>query len=209
MEPLLTLAAASLAATLVRGDVHGLLGWQNLRNVTSTSGQISGNNWLNAILYGGAGAGWYWTDHLKTSIDIGGGTSGRQYAFTQTNSGSQSIYAQSRTRTHETNVAVTQQYQFLTNQWVHPYVGVGLDVARQTSRVEFQNVTLVDNVSHTSRTIALPPSETTRRTLVRPFVEAGFKSYFTRRLFWTGDVRLRYRNGIDEVRFRGGLGIDF
>ena len=31
----------------------------------------------------------------------------------------------------------------------------------------------------------------------------------TRQAFFTGDTRLMFRNGLDEVLFRAGFGIDF
>ena len=52
---------------LSRADVHFVIGWQNLRNERAHDEY---DDWLNNIFYGGAGAGWYWSDHLKTQVDI-------------------------------------------------------------------------------------------------------------------------------------------
>ena len=60
------------AAELPRADAHVTIGWQNLHKPQPEGGSY--NDWLNAIFYGGAGAGWYWNDHLKTQIDFGAGT---------------------------------------------------------------------------------------------------------------------------------------
>ncbi len=59
-----------------RADVHVAAGWQNLHKEQAYEYY---DNWLNAIAYGGAGAGWYWTEHLKTQIDVGGGTRDHQF----------------------------------------------------------------------------------------------------------------------------------
>src|SRR5690349_13605570 len=69
-----------------RADFHGVLGWQNLRR-DREGGEFIGpdQNWAHAILYGGAGAGWYWTDHLKTQIDIGANTPARHYRYRSRN----------------------------------------------------------------------------------------------------------------------------
>ena len=44
---------------LVRGDVHFVIGWQNLHKEQATQQGCCSNDWLNTIFYGAAGAGWY------------------------------------------------------------------------------------------------------------------------------------------------------
>src|SRR5512138_50821 len=56
------------AVELPRADAHFVIGWQNLRR---DQPQSSYNAWLNGIVYAGGGAGWYWTDHVKTQVDVG------------------------------------------------------------------------------------------------------------------------------------------
>ena len=68
-------------APLNRGDAHFVIGWQNLHKEQP---QQHYNDWLNGIFYGGAGAGWYWTDNLKTQVDFGGGTKADQYPLQPT-----------------------------------------------------------------------------------------------------------------------------
>jgi hypothetical protein len=51
------------------------------------------------------------------------------------------------------------------------------------------------------------PRETPRHT--RPFAGFGFKSYMTPRSFFRSDVKLVFRDGIDEVLLRLGFGVDF
>src|SRR5260221_14267591 len=65
---------------LTRGDAHFVIGWQNLHKPQSRQQSYS-NDWVNGIFYGGAGAGWEWTDNLKTQEDGGGGNRGRQYRY--------------------------------------------------------------------------------------------------------------------------------
>jgi opacity protein-like surface antigen len=193
---------------LAHGDAQVVVGWQNLRE-KQPPGTLSHNDWLSSIVHGAAGAGWYWTDHLKTEIDFGGGTSGRQYRYGQVTAGGTTTYSESLLRIRETNIGVSQQYQFFRNEWFHPHVGLGVDIARQHSTEQYYPVTIVDSVTHVSRTVVDQRLETETRTLVRPFGELGFKAYMTRRAFFTGDTRLRFRGGIDEVRFRFGFGVDF
>jgi opacity protein-like surface antigen len=209
------LAGAALAAAqepaqtpLNRGDVHFVIGWQNLHKEQPQPQPF--NNWLNNILFGGAGAGWYWTDHLKTQIDFGGGTQGHQYRYEPIVINGQTTGSSSRVSVRQQSVAVSQQYQFFRNQWFHPHVGAGVDIARETTTEEYSPVFVFDSVTRTSRQITPTRNEgPEHRMLARPFGELGFKAYITRRAFFTGDTRIMVRHGIDEVLFRCGFGIDF
>lgn len=196
-------------APLSHGDVQAVIGWQNLREPQPANTIALDNNWLNSIVHGAVGAGWYWSDQLKTEIDFGGGTSGRQFRYNQAVTNGATTISESSLRVRETNVGISQQYQFFRNEWFHPHVGAGVDVARQHRTEQYYPTTIVDNVTHTSRTIVGPRTESETRTLVRPFAEAGFKAYMSRRSFFTTDTRLRFRGGVDEVRFRFGFGVDF
>jgi opacity protein-like surface antigen len=211
---LLALMAGSSAAAaqeapagpVTRGDVHFVLGWQNLHKPDSQNS----NDWINAILFGGVGAGWYWTDNLKTQVDFGGGTSGEQYRYEPRFANGVDITEFSRLTIRQSSVAIGQQYQFFRNQWFHPHVGGGVDIARETTREEYQPVFTFDPVTRTSRQLSPARVEgPEHHVIARPFLETGFKAYMTRRAFFTGDMRLMARHGIDEVLFRAGFGIDF
>jgi opacity protein-like surface antigen len=195
-------------APLTRGDAHFVIGWQNLHKEQPAQHY---NDWLNGILYGGAGAGWYWTDNLKTQVDFGAGTEARQYRYEPIIvNGQTTTSSSSRVSVRQQSVAIAQQYQFFRNQWFHPHVGAGVDIARETTREEYDPVFLFDNVTRVSQQIAPARTEgPDHRMIARPFAEAGFKAYMTRRAFFTGDSRLMIRHGIDEVLFRFGFGVDF
>src|SRR5262245_42775096 len=118
---LIALLAQSAPAQLQlpRADVQIMVGWQNLHKDRSLDDY---NDWLNEIIYAGAGAGWHWTDHLKTQIDIGAGTTGRQFRYEPLVVEGKQTYQSSRISVREQNVAIAQQYQFFRNQWFHPRV---------------------------------------------------------------------------------------
>jgi hypothetical protein len=194
---------------LSRGDVHVVLGWQNLRNDQAVERPYS-NDWINAIAFGGGGAGWYWTDNLKTQVDFGGGTKGHQYRYEPLVINGQTTSVSSEVSVQQQSVAIAQHYQFFRNQWFHPHVGAGVDIARQTTREQYQSVFVFDPITRTSRQVSPPRVEgPEHRIIARPFGEAGFKAYMTRRAFFTSDMRLMVRDGIDEVLFRFGFGVDF
>jgi hypothetical protein len=209
------IAASGLAAAqepsrspMTRADTHFVIGWQNLHK--DQPGSDNFNNWINGIFYGGAGAGWYWTDHLKTQVDVGAGTKGRQYRYAPIFINGQPTGSSSRLEVRQQSLAVSQQYQFFRNQWFHPHLGAGVDIARETTREEYSPLFVFDPVTRTSRQHLPPRIEgPEHRTIARPFAEAGFKAYMTRRAFFTADTRLMYRKGLDEVLFRLGFGIDF
>jgi opacity protein-like surface antigen len=193
---------------LTRADVQVVVGWQNLRREQPQ--QSYNDNWMNGIFYGGGGAGWYWTDHLKTRVDFGAGTEGHQYRYEPIVVNGQTSASSSRLSVQRQSVAVAQQYQFFRNQWFHPYVGAGLDIARETTIESYDPVFVFDSVTRVSR--QLTPAQTRgpdHRMVARPFAETGFKAYMTRRAFFTGDMRVAFRHGVDETLFRCGFGVDF
>jgi opacity protein-like surface antigen len=211
MKALMLLAllaqAPSVPAHLPRADVHAVIGWQNLRKEQPTQ---HFNDWLNAIFYGGVGAGWHWTANLKTQIDFGAGTSGDQYRVEQIGSNNGQTYETSRVSVRQSAVTIQQQYQFFRNQWFHPHVGAGVELARETTTERYDPIFVFDNVTRTSR--ILQPARTEgpdHRFIARGVGEVGFKAYMTRRAFFTGDMRLMFRNGIEQVLFRTGFGFDF
>jgi opacity protein-like surface antigen len=196
-------------APLNRGDVHFVLGWQNIRK-EQPSAQSFDNDWLNGIFYGGAGAGWYWTDNLKTQVDVGGGTHANQYRYESTTVNGLNTTTSSRLRVQQQNLALSQQYQFFRNEWFHPHIGAGIDIARETTTEEYEPTFAFDSAARVTRQLTPRRIEgPDHRIVARPFVEAGFKGYVTRRAFFTGDSRVMVRGGIDEVLFRFGFGVDF
>jgi hypothetical protein len=193
-----------------RADFYAVTGWQNLR--MERSGDFDGpdHNWAHAILFGGAGTGWYWTDHLKTQIDAGTGTPARHYRYrSRTINGFQTSEI-SRVRVRRPSLALSQQYQFFRNEWFHPRVGIGVDIARETRTEQYDPIWGFDTVGRVTRELVPARSEgPEHRVVVRPFGDLGFKAYMTRRAFFTGDMRLMVHGGVDQVLFRAGFGIDF
>lgn len=198
------------AATMPRADAHFVLGWQNLRLDRDSDFDGPNHNWAHAILYGGAGVSWYWNEHLKTQIDAGAITPARHYRYRLRMINGFQASEISRVRVTRPGIAIAQQYQFFRNEWFHPRVGVGVDIARETRTEYYEPVWGYDTVARVTR--QLVPARTgapEHHTVVRPFVETGFKAYMTRRAFFTGDMRLMIHSGVDQVLFRGGFGIDF
>jgi opacity protein-like surface antigen len=200
-------ASAQTPVRLPRADAHFVLGWQNLEKEQP---EQHFNDWLNAIFYGGLGAGWYWNDNLKTQIDFGAGTTADQYRVHQIASAGTQTYETSRVSVRQSAVTIQQQYQFFRNQWFHPHVGAGVELARETTTERYDPIFVFDNVTRTSRILQPARTEGPDHTFIaRGVGEVGFKAYLTRRAFFTGDMRLMFRDGIEQVLFRTGFGFDF
>ena len=191
--------AQTVAGPLQRADVSATLGWLNADKGDLDDNRGS-NDWYNRSLYGGAGLGWYWTDHWKTEIDGGASTSADLRVYSYVNDGRttplSSTYAFATRR-----VAIGQQYQFGRNVWVHPFAGAGIDLTwEQTDRTdEIYSSQGVRTTTH--------PRRTEWRT--RPFATFGLKVYVGPRAFFRTDMKLVFDKGIDEALFRFGLGVDF
>ncbi len=208
-------APAALAQTvpvppspIARGDVSGMLGWFNADKADVDT--RSYNDWYNSSLYGGIGAGWYWTDNHKTEIDFGATTEGDIYAARPVIVGTQQTYINSRLFFSTRKLAVSQQYQAYRNVWFHPHVAAGIDLTWEKSREERFPTYVYDSVTRTSREIApgQPPAPDVD-LIVRPFAAVGFKAYMTQRGFFRSDLRFTIDDGIDEALWRFGFGIDF
>jgi hypothetical protein len=217
LQAVLLLAAIAPAASaqtaappspIARGDVTGTLGWFN-----ADKGNVSReryNDWYNSSLYGGIGAGWYWTDNHKTEIDFGATTGGDIYTSSPVVVGNQQTFTTSQFFFSTRKLTLSQQYQAYRNVWFHPHVAAGVDLTWEESREERSPTILFDNVGRASRQIL--PAQTIGPDvdlIVRPFAAVGFKAYMTTRGFFRSDLRFTFKSGIDEVLWRFGFGVDF
>jgi hypothetical protein len=211
---LVAIAPAAFAQTapppspIARWDVTGTLGWFNADKSDAT--RESYNEWYNSSLYGGIGAGWYWTDNHKTEIDFAGTTGGDIYTTTPVVIGNQQTFTTSRFFFSTRRLTLGQQYQAYRNAWFHPHVAAGIDLTWEKSREERSPTILFDSPSRTTR--ELLPAQTIGpdvELIVRPYAAVGFKAYMSQRAFFRSDLRFTFRDGIDEALWRVGFGVDF
>jgi outer membrane protein W len=197
--------AQANAQPLVRADFTGIIAWLNVNK----SGLTEYNDWYNRSAYGGASAGWFWTDHLRTEVDIGASSPAELYAARPVDLDGVRTYTYSEYRFSTRRIALSQQYQFLRNVWVHPHAGVGLDVTWERTERTDEPVFTFDSVTRATR-IARPEftAEPTTQVLYRPFAEIGFKAYMSRTVFFRADMRTVFHSGLDELLLRFGVGVD-
>jgi outer membrane protein W len=194
-------AMAQPPAKLTNADAVGFIGWFNADKSELTQEQYA-NDWYNRSLYAGAAAGWYWTDHLKTEVDVGITSRARLSVYNVDFPGNSPVSRNSTYRFGTSRVAVGQHYQFLRNAWVHPFIGAGVDVTwEQTDRTDE-----LYPVQIAPREVVYPRQSDVR---TRPFVTAGIKGYFAERAFIRTDLKLVFDRSVDEALFRFGIGVDF
>lgn len=199
-------AQPAASGPVARVDIHGSLGWANTQRTDITDY----DDWDHGIATGGVGAGWYWTNHVKTEIELSAVSRAQFYRFERLDAGGQSIYRSSNVGVRAQGLSVAQLYQGLRNTWVHPFVGAGLDLRRETTVEDFDPVQFYDY--NLRQPVFLEPARSVgpRTTLVaRPFVVAGLKAYITERAFFRSDLRAGFGGHAREVVARAGFGIDF
>lgn len=191
---------------LARGDVTGVLGWFNLNK----SELDSHNDWLGRSVFGGAGAGWYWTDHLKAALEFGATSHVEIYTATPVRIAGTQVFLPTSFTFTTRRVTLGQLYQFGRNEWFHPFAGGGLDVVwERTKRVDEygyyfdpvlrQSQLVRDRVDHQETTDVEP----------RAFLSSGFKAYLSRRAFFLLDGRVTFARRPEEILIRIGFGSDF
>lgn len=194
-------------------------------DVTATIGSFSAkraeaeeyNDWTHSLL-GGIGGGYYWSDHLKTEIDVA--SRGRAELYSSEPAGVPGSPLSSIFQEHayqSVAVSVAQSYQFGRNALFHPFVTAGIDIERQRHEIErpaqsiaiYVRSPLNPQISQVSGHISIPAlSRTETAVTVTPYAAAGFKAYFTERGFFRTDLKIGIRSGIDRVVWSAGFGAD-
>ena len=185
----------------------GTVGWLSAN--THPSGLYDNHDWVPS-LFGAASAGWYWTDNLKTEVDVGAGTKARVFGGRQITIDGRTTYVSASSKFSRQTLGISQQYQFLHNGWFHPHLAAGANITWERRTDHIAPIYLYDPVSRTSRIAAPERTEGPRTSVtVRPFVAAGYKAYMTPRTFFRNDLRVAFRGGPDETVLRIGFGVDF
>jgi hypothetical protein len=191
---------------LMRGDISGTVGW-----ITLNKSEVSSyNNWRTEGLFS-VRAGWYWTNHLKTSIDASITTDADVYVAGQ--SGvfpGVPLYPSSRYTFRGHHLGISQAYQFRHNQWVHPFLAAGVDILAERRSQREDPLFFYDQVTRQTRVLrdAIEhPDRTDVRT--RAMISGGLKAYVSRKAFVLTDVRVTFGRRAEELHWGFGVGADF
>jgi opacity protein-like surface antigen len=209
LTTLLCLAVLACAADArAQWDVAGQLALLN-RNKAELS---QWDRWYSAPAIDGS-AGRYWTPHFKTELEIG--TAG-QGTIDGTEStpvpGSSFPYQRYREHTfRETTVGATALYQFFENQWIHPFVGAGVELVRERHSADsLAGTTTRPSVAFPALGLPAVPAINRVTYSVRPLVTGGFKFYVSPRAFIRTEVRTSLAADRPlALQWRGGIGFDF
>lgn len=154
--------------------------------------------------------GRYWTSHLKTEASVAYLTSHEVFGsdvVPVAGGLGQAFYQTDIARSY---VGAAMTYQFFDNVFAHPYVSGGVRMSIfDRHKVRTPSAWVSDRLS--SRDYPIPAFEVRdREVLVRPYVAAGFKSYFDERMFIRSEVSSLFSDrGPVHWALRLGFGVDF
>lgn len=208
----LACAAPAAAQGLPRHDVSFLFGWSTANRPQPS---LPYDSWLGAWFVTGT-AGWYWSDHQKTEVTVSGSSERQHFGGFEFHDLSPLAYT-TRSTTFGVRTQIftgAQIYQFFRNTFVHPFVGVGLEVDRERWHGVTTEETYVRATEAPASPYELTSSTTTEdgpeiRFRARPFALTGLKGYFTERTFIRADVSVSAGSRLDRVAWRVGGGFDF
>ena len=202
---LLALTAAA-DAHAQQWDTAGQLALLN-RNKADLRGY---DQWYSAAAINGS-VGRYWTPHLKTEFEVGtaaqGEIDGAEPAVVPALTFPFPRYREHKLR--ETTVGATAIYQFFENQWVHPFVGSGVELVHERHIADAIPATSVVISSAPVRLPAVAAVDSVSYSL-RPLVTGGVKFYVTPHAFIRTEVRASLTPDVPAaLQWRAGLGFDF
>jgi hypothetical protein len=170
------------------------------------------DRWYSAAAIDGA-VGRYWTPHFKTELEVGTAAEGSIDGEESTPVPGLS-FPYPRYRDHklrETTIGATAMYQFFENQWVHPFVGGGVELVRERHVADALPAETI-RFSTVVPNVRLPPVAAINSVTysVRPLVTGGFKFYVTPHAFVRTEVRTSLTTDRPvALQWRGGIGFDF
>ena len=205
LVPSVSAAVAQDGSRLARGDVSVTAG----RLTVDTSEFDSYDHWRGQGLFT-AGVGWYWTDHLKSEVEIGASTKARTYGAVPVVIAGQPYVASSEMSFSSTRLTLLQRYQFGRNEWFHPNVAAGLDLVSRSQSLRQDPIHVYDPATRQNRVLRSGGRRDLRReTEVRAVALGGFKAYLTPRSFVLADIRTTFAARPEDVLMRVGFGVDF
>jgi hypothetical protein len=161
------------------------------------------DRWAQSV-FGDMSAGFYWTDHLKTEVDLLWASETTTYSSEPFEAGG---YVQVMHRFQNRVFSAAQTYQFGRNAFFHPFVTAGVSVDRERRSFERPAQTAYFSATRTFPVAA--ELRTVTHVGARPFAATGFKAYFSERGFFRSDLKLDFEHGIEQVTWKAAFGVDF
>lgn len=186
--------------------MSGTVGWVHVNKSEFTDY----NDWRSQAGFG-LSAGWYWTDHHVTRVGVTGTTTATLYAPVTIVVNSLPVFVSTRRSFSTRRLGIVQQYQFRRNEWVHPFLGAGVDVVWERLGAEDDPVYVFDQVTRQSRLTRNAVNYPVRTEVAaRGVLTGGVKAYMSRKAFALTDLRVSIGRGrTEDAEWRFGLGVDF
>ena len=186
-------------------DVSGDIGWFNSRRAEVTD---TWDQWYD-VPAASASVGRYWTPHIRSDVRVSVAGEGRTFQQDRIGSSGELFprYREHYFRTAAAGIGLS--YQFLENQWFHPFAGGGVEVERQSHRIVSPELRLPPRPGQPP--LVLPPltAGPTVSYSARPFVATGFKWYVHERAFIRSDVKVSIgRDRNIQNTYSAGIGVD-
>lgn len=184
-------------------DASGHMAWLT---VDKTGVAPEYDRWYDVASFG-ASLGRFVGRHLKVEVDAASSASADVYVqrLVSVPTVPYPIYVSQPHRFRMTTVSGGAAYQFFDNHWFHPFVGAGIEAARETRTVEQVQFPTVP-----PGTVVLDPPGTTSAWWALAFADVGFKWFVSERAFVRSDVRTTFDgDGVSHVSWRSGVGFDF
>jgi hypothetical protein len=184
-----------------RWDAAGFIGW---RGVNKSAIAPEWNEWYDVATFN-VSAGHYLTPHVKLDVDLSTTSEGSVYSqdFVTSPVAPPVVIARDH-EFHRTTLAAIVAYQFFENQWVHPFLGIGLEGIREAEQVESLITSPIGPRS------PLLNRESRVRYSARPVVTGGVKWYASERAFIRTDLLTSFSTeGVESTVWRFGVGVDF
>jgi len=167
--------------------------------------ETTGDTAWSGSFFKGVSTGYYWTDHLKTEVELGfpNPTEGYSYSNQRLANGTFASIADQRTYTYSgPKLAIAQVYQFGRNAPFHPYAFAGVDIDRE--RIDLDRHTFISG----PRSSETEETSSSTRIRARGFTGAGFKAYLSERAFFKGEMKLDIGQSLNQVTWKAGVGVD-
>jgi hypothetical protein len=159
--------------------------------------------------------GYYWTDNLKTELQLQTGTEASYYGYPEVirvPGIAVPVYRSFEQRAHVTSIAPAVHYQFFRNQWFHPFLGAGVSLDRDRVRRVYPEQPVPTGANGGPPWAQLPREEQPTRTTIvpRPLLLGGFKAYVASRAFLRTDASATFVvRSRAMLRWQVGVGFDF
>ena len=197
-------AWAAAQTRLPANDIHGTIGRSGADHE-----HVDSRQWYGSAL-AALSVGHYWSDHAKTEVEAVWNSLGSRELFENIEREGYTTYAISNYKAGDVRIGVAQLYQFGRNQWVHPYVGAGVDLVRRHVSIERPEQARTVFLRDGNIPVQVPASSMHKTTFfAHAVLKTGLKMYVSEKTFFVTELKFGIRRDVDHAVWKLGMGRDF